>query len=71
MKSPTLETNEGEEFINKTKKIICEFCKKETCECKFLICPFHGKVNAKDEENGKFSCSKKDCEITREEKDLE
>lgn len=49
---------------------VCLFCAKENCECKFLICPFHGKVNAK-EDGEIFRCPIKNCEIKRTKKELE
>lgn len=51
--------------------IICKFCKKEICECKFLICPFHGKVNAKKNTDGTFSCTGENCSIIRQRNELE
>ena len=59
------------EALTEPTTIICGFCKTDPCECKFLICPFHGKVNAKKDRDGKFNCTKENCEIIREEKDLE
>lgn len=55
----------------KEKKQICEFCKKEKCVCQFLICPFHGKVNAKKTSGGKYTCPVNSCEVERSEKELE
>lgn len=49
---------------------ICEFCKTNPCDCRFLICPFHGKVNAK-EDGENFRCPIKNCEIKRTKKELE
>lgn len=49
---------------------VCSFCGKKECECRFLICPFHGKVNAKDDGKN-FRCPIDECEITRSEKELE
>lgn len=69
--NPNVETLTDEAIKKDVIVIICKFCKKETCECQFLICPFHGKVNAKKNRDGKFHCTKDDCEITRDSTDLE
>ncbi len=52
------------------KITVCEYCKKDTCECKYLVCPIHGKVIAvKSNEN--YNCKVSDCAVTRAEKELE
>lgn len=51
--------------------IICEFCTTNPCRCKFIICPFHGKIKARDETDGTFRCTGENCSITRTEKELE
>jgi hypothetical protein len=63
--SADISYNEGENIT------LCSFCNRHPCECKFLICPFHGKVNAKEESDGTFNCAVKFCDITRNEKELE
>ena len=64
----TEEVTKAESFAPEIKN--CEFCRKNPCVCRFLICPFHGKINAKKENDG-YNCTKENCKVIRQENELE